>query len=71
MDTSSTLTREAALKRVDHAFAVIVDGKSVRRHLYLNLPGAERAIERAAANGYTAHMTLVRLEVVEEVDADA
>lgn len=40
-------------------FAVLVRGKTVRRHLYL--PAAERAVRRARGRGDVAEMVLVRL----------
>ncbi|QAY62904.1 hypothetical protein ET495_06200 [Xylanimonas allomyrinae] len=43
------------------SFAVLVRGKSVRRHLYFNLPAAERAVRRALARGDRADLVLVRL----------
>lgn len=42
-------------------FAVLVRGKACRRHLYFNLPAAERAVRRATSRGDVASMTLVRL----------
>lgn len=45
-------------------YAVLVRGKTVRRHLYFNLPAAERALRRARARGALAEMVLVRLEPV-------
>lgn len=40
------------------SFAVLVRGKSVRRHLYFNLPAAERAVKRARARGDRADLLL-------------
>lgn len=54
-------TRDAAMDRLTGAFAVIVAGKTVRKHLYFNLPAAQRAVARAETRGATAHMILVRL----------
>lgn len=42
-------------------YAVLVRGKTVRRHLYFNLPAAERAVRRAEARGDSAAMVLVQL----------
>ena len=42
-------------------YAVLVRGKSVRRHLYLSLPAAERAVRRAPARGDLADLVLVEL----------
>ena len=42
-------------------FAVVVYGRSVRRHIYLALASAERAVHRAHERGDDASMTLVRL----------
>ncbi len=47
------------------AYAVLVRGRSVRRHLYFNLPGAQRAVERARARGDRADMVLVQLVPVD------
>lgn len=47
------------------SYAVLVRGKSVRRHLYFNLPAAERAIRRAEARGDHAELILVRLVPVD------
>lgn len=71
MNPTPTFTRDAALDRVRGAYAVVVSGKTVRRHLYFNLPSAEQAMRRAAEKGYTAHLIAVRLEVLEEVFDDA
>lgn len=46
-------------------FAVLVHGKSVRRHLYFNLPAAQNAVKRAHAKGYRAGMILVQLVTVD------
>lgn len=43
------------------SFAVLVRGKSIRRHLYFNLPAAERAVKRARARGDRADLLLVEL----------
>lgn len=54
------------------SYAVLVRGKSVRRHLYFNLPAAERCVTRALARGDHAEMILVRLVPVDAryLDAD-
>jgi hypothetical protein len=52
--------RPAALFFRD-SYAVLVRGKTTRRHLYFNLPAAERAVQRALARGADADMVLVRL----------
>lgn len=44
-----------------NCFAVLVRGKTVRRHLYFNLPAAERAVRRAQGRGDHAEMVLVQL----------
>lgn len=49
------------------SYAVLVRGKSVRRHLYFNLPAAERAVRRAEARGDRADMVLVQLVPVGDV----
>ena len=43
------------------SYAVLVRGKSVRRHLYFNLPAAERAVRRAHSRGDRADLLLVEL----------
>lgn len=43
------------------SYAVLVRGKSVRRHLYFNLPAAERAVRRARGRGDKADLLLVEL----------
>lgn len=48
-----------------NAYAVLVRGRSVRRHVYLNLPGAQRVVERARARGDQADLVLVRLVPVD------
>ena len=47
------------------SYAVLVRGKTTRRHLYFNLPAAERAVRRALARGADADMVLVRLVPVD------
>lgn len=63
------LSRAEAINRVTGAYAVVVAGKTIRRHLYLNLPSAERAVQRAEARGHTAHMILVRLTPIDHTGA--
>jgi len=48
-----------------NCYAVLVRGKTVRRHLYFNLPAADRAVKRAQARGAAADMVLVRLVPVD------
>ena len=43
------------------AYAVLVRGKSVRRHLYLSLAAAERTVRLARGRGDRADMILVQL----------
>lgn len=59
------LTRADAARRLTDCYAVIVAGKAVRKHLYFNLPAAQRAAERATARGAEAHLILVRLVPVD------
>lgn len=47
------------------SYAVLVRGKTVRRHIYLNLPAATRTVARARARGDRADMILVRLVPVD------
>ena len=51
------------------AYAVLVRGRTVRRHLYFNLPAAERAVKRAHARGDLADLVLVRLVPVQGGDS--
>ena len=51
----------AVLERFRNCYAVLVRGKTVRRHLYLNLPGAIRAAERAQARGDRADLVLLKM----------
>lgn len=44
-----------------YSYGVLVRGKSVRRHLYFNLPAAERSVRRARARGDVAELILVEL----------
>jgi len=44
-----------------NCYAVLVQGRTVRRHLYFNLPAAERAVRRALGRGDCAEMILVQL----------
>lgn len=48
-----------------NSYAVLVRGKAVRRHLYFNLPAAQRAVQRAEKSGYRAEMILVKLVPVD------
>ncbi|MBG6238376.1 hypothetical protein IWX78_001331 [Mycetocola sp. CAN_C7] len=48
-----------------NSYAVLVRGKSIRRHLYFNLPAAARAVNRALARGDKADLVLVRLVPVD------
>jgi hypothetical protein len=53
-----------------NSYAVLVRGKSVRRHLYFNLPAADRAVKRALARGDKADLILVRLVPVDARQLD-
>jgi hypothetical protein len=53
-----------------NSYAVLVRGKSVRRHLYFNLPAAERAVKRALARGDKADLILVKLVPVDARQLD-
>lgn len=65
--TDHTRTLTPAEARFDHAYAVLVTGRAVRRHVYFNLPSAQRAVERARARGADAEMILVRLHVIDSL----
>lgn len=60
-DGAENSIAEDVVDRFRDAFAVLVRGKTVRRHLYLSLAAAERALNRAEAHGDEATMILVRL----------
>lgn len=44
-----------------HVVVVRVDGEHYRRRVYLNLPSAQRAVERARARGRGAEIVLCQL----------
>lgn len=48
-----------------NCYAVLVRGKTIRRHLYFNLPAADRVVQRALARGDKADLVLVRLVPVD------
>ena len=48
-----------------NCYAVLVRGKTIRRHLYFNLPAADRVVKRALARGDRADLVLVRLVPVD------
>lgn len=64
------LSHTDAVARLRDCYAVIVAGKTVRKHLYFNLPAAKHAVTRAQARGATAHMILVRLVPVDHRQLD-
>lgn len=64
------LGRAEALSRLRDCYAVVVAGKTVRKHLYFNLPAAQRAVTRAKDRGATAHLVLVRLVPVDHRQLD-
>ena len=47
-----------------YVVVVEVDGDHARRRVYLNLPAAQRAQERAQERGQTAEVVLAALEPV-------
>ena len=47
----STSVEREALRRFADAYAVLVVGKATRRHVFFNLPAAERAVDRAHSRG--------------------
>ncbi len=55
----------SAAEAFRHAYAVLVRGKSVRRHLYLSIAAAERTVKRAHARGAFAEMVLVKMVPVD------
>lgn len=63
--TESVSPDSAAAVFFRHSYAVLVRGKSVRRHLYFNLPAAERAVKRARERGDRADLVLVQLVPVD------
>lgn len=64
------LTATDARQRLTDCYAVVVAGKTVRKHLYFNLPAAQRAAERAHTRGAVAHLILVRLVPVDHRQLD-
>lgn len=64
------ITRASATDRLRHCYAVVVAGKTIRKHLYFNLPAAQRAVTRAEARGAVAHMILVQLVPVDAHEHD-
>ena len=59
----------AADKFADYAqgvYVVVVETSDdrMRRRVYLNLPGAQRAVQRAQDRGHEARLYLARLDVV-------
>lgn len=67
---STAISREEAKARLTGTYCVLVSGKTVRRHLYLNLPAAQRAVERAKKKGYAAHLILCQLVPVDSRELD-
>lgn len=57
----STSVEREALRRFADAYAVLVVGKATRRHVFFNLPAAERAVDRAHSRGDDAALVLLRL----------
>lgn len=57
----STSVEREALRRFADAYAVLVVGKATRRHVFFNLPAAERAVDRALSRGDDAALVLLRL----------
>ena len=53
-----------------NTYAVLVHGKTVRRHLYFNLPAADRAVKRALGRGDKAELILVRLVPIDSRQLD-
>jgi hypothetical protein len=71
IENSSHCTVETnAASYFRNSYAVLVRGKSVRRHLYFNLPAADRAVKRALARGDKADLILVRLVPVDARQLD-
>lgn len=56
-------TLTPAQERFDQAYALLVTGRATRRHIYFNLPSAQKAIDRARARGADAELMLVRITV--------
>lgn len=60
--TTDVVADDAAVESYfRNSYAILVRGKTVRRHMYFNLPAAERAVNRARARGDRAEMILVQL----------
>lgn len=64
------LTATDARQRLTDCYAVVVAGKTIRKHLYFGLPAAERAVRQAHARGAVAHLVLVRLVPVDHRQLD-
>lgn len=68
MDFLPALTPAEAGDAIDGALAVFVVTRDVegrtKRRPYLNLPSAQRAVERATDRGHAAHVVLVRMQAV-------
>lgn len=64
------LTATDARQRLTDCYAVVVAGKTIRKHLYFGLPAAERAARQAHARGAVAHLILVRLVPVDHRQLD-
>lgn len=64
------ISHSDAAERFRNCYAVLVRGKSVRRHLYLNLAAAERVVNRARARGDQADLVLVQLVPVDDRKLD-
>jgi len=64
-DHRNDIAEPAAALFFRHSYAVLVRGKSVRRHLYFNLPAAERTVKRARERGDRADLVLVQLVPVD------
>lgn len=70
-ETSATVggsTDAAAVFR--DCYAVLVRGRTVRRHLYFNLPAATRTVQRALERGDRAELVLVKLVPVDSRHLD-
>lgn len=63
--TDSTMVPTDAADHFRTSYAVLVRGRSIRRHLYFNLPAAERVVKRAQNRGDQAELILVRLVPVD------
>ena len=70
LNNSDSTSETNAAVYFRNSYAVLVRGKTIRRHLYFNLPAADRVVKRALARGDKADLVLVRLVPVDARQLD-